>query len=194
MASKITNKNIVVGADKVSKHVISRLAAHTNIYVLVIAIVLIVGGVILGASQHSHNQSKGAKLTSETDFMNDALQKKDYTLALDHAKKALAKDPHTVDTILAVANIDKKLNPNEAKQYYKQALNEFKKQDNPDINGKPATTYWAAAGLAEQAGETNQAKQYYQEVIKAAQPTDAYNQGYDQSIAAQSAAALKRLQ
>jgi len=187
MASKSTNKNIVVGADKSSRQFMGKLATRSNIYVLILAVFLIATGVILSISHG--NRSKGAKLSSETDYTNNALQKNDYTTALEHAKKALASEPHSVDAILAVANIDKKLNPTEAKQYYKQALAEFKKQDNPDINGKPATTYWAAAGMAEQAGETDAAKQYYQAVIKAAIPSDSY----DQSLATQSAAALKRL-
>lgn len=159
--------------------------------VVTVALVLLVSGVILGVLQHNH--LSGAKPSSEIDFMNEALQNNDKALALEHAKQALAKDPHNIDTILAVANIDKVVNPTEAKQYFKQALAELKLQDNPDVSNKPAATYWAAAQLADQAGEKNQAKKYYQEVIDAINTAKSVDT-YSQSLTAQSQAALKRLQ
>ena len=182
--TEATNSSALVGNFKAN----FKFTRTSVIVLAVIAGLVLIGGVVV-----QHNRSHGVKLSSEADFMNDALQNNDKALALEHAKKALAKTPHDVDAILAVANIDKAISPTEAKQYYKQALNEFKKQDNPDVVGKPAATYWAAAQLADQAGENSVAKQYYQkvvDVINASKSTDSFSQ----SISAQSTAALKRLQ
>lgn len=127
---------------------------------------------------------------NEITAVNNYLLVNDTSQALAHAKKALAYEPDNLDTILTVAQLTEKDNPEEAKQLYRRALEVFKKQDNPDVGGKKAVTYWAAAGLAEQAGYTDQAKKYYQKTIDVA---DSMN-GYDQDLVRQSQQALERLQ
>ena len=138
------------------------------------------------------NQKVAVKNTvSETDAANKALLDKNTSLALEHAKKALAEDPNDIDRINAVASLTKEGNPEEAKSYYAKALGLFKDVNNLDNANQiqTATTYWAAAGLAENAGNIDQAKQYYAKVIKVAKLSDSY----DKDIARKSQAALERL-
>lgn len=130
------------------------------------------------------------KITQETALLNKAATQRDTAQALEHAKKILSYEPNNINAITTVAYLEQSSNPRQAKQYFAQALAEYKKQNNPDVSGKTAETYWAAAGLAMQAGQTAQAKHYYQQVITAAKPSDKY----EQSLAAQSQAALKSLQ
>lgn len=108
---------------------------------------------------------------------------------LTQAKKELLLHPNDINDMLAVAYMTKVKNPQQAKQYFLRALNEFKKQNNPDVPGKSAVVYWSAAGIAVQAGQINQAKKYYEEVIAAAKPSNSY----DQSLASQSRTALEGL-
>lgn len=110
--------------------------------------------------------------------------------SLVQAKKELLRNPNDVKLTLKVAYLTKAKNPGQAKQYFIQALAELKKINNPDVSGKSAVTYWAAAVLAEQAGEVSHAKHYYEEVIKAAGKS---SDSYDNNLAEQSRVALKRL-
>lgn len=167
-------------------------------FVLVLGLsLLIISAIIAGVLIYNHaskskpvQANKAAPINQETVLSNQAFLKGNKAQALDHAKKALAKDPNNVDNILLVANLTQAANPSAAKQYYVQALDTFKQQNNPDVPGKSAVTYWAAANLAQQAGETSQAKKYYQEVIQTASPSDSYQQ----SLVKQSQAALAGLQ
>jgi hypothetical protein len=165
------------------------------LYVKAMIIVLVLAGLGVGsyAGYKLYKQDTlpaSTKANQETAKLNEALLNHNRAQALVDAKKALADEPANLDNILAVAYLTQAQNPNEAKQYFMQAFNEFKQQNNPDVAGKSAGTYWAAAGLARQAGEISQAKQYYQEVMKAANPSNSY----EQSLAEQSQAELRRLQ
>lgn len=158
--------------------------------VIIVAVVVVLLGVGGYAVYEQHTQSASTRAENETEQLNEALLKGNKAQALKYAEQALANEPNNIDNILSVANLLKTDNPSEAKQYYIRALDEFKKQDNPDASGRSIGTYWAAAGLAEQAGQISQAKGYYQKVIDVANPSDSY----DQSLVAQSQAALQRLQ
>lgn len=150
--------------------------------VCLLVIIVVVAGVLIYKNSHkSYNQ--------EVDLANQAYIQGNKAQALDHAKKALVKDPNNINAILLVANLSKTEDPGAAKQYYAQALSAMKQQNNPDVPGKSALTYWAAAELARQTGETSQAVKYYQQVIQAANPSD----DYDQTLAVQAKTELASL-
>lgn len=154
--------------------------------------VLLVGAALVGIAfliKRHQTQVSVAKANGELSLVNKAVQENDTKQALAHAKQALASDPNNVDNYVLVATLTEKDNPKEAQKVYARGLEVFKKQDNPDVDGKHAVTYWAAAGLAEKAGLTDQAKKYYQKVIDSADLADSY----EQDIVAQSERALKRL-
>jgi tetratricopeptide (TPR) repeat protein len=160
------------------------------------AIIIILTGVVYwGGLYLAYNEYKqlttppSTKAVQAAESMNKAIQNHNTSQALADAKKALANEPNNVDNILAVAYLTQSTNPSEAKQYFKQALDLSNKQDNANVPGKSAITYWGAANLAQQAGETDQAKIYYQEVIKAAVSSNSYQQ----SLAVQSQAQLRKL-
>lgn len=135
--------------------------------------------------------STETKVQRELMKVNEYAGNKDTAQAVEHARKALEIDAENIDSILVLANLTKEENPDEAKQLYARALELQKKQDNPDEDGKNAITYWAAAGLAEEAGLIDQAKHYYQKVIdNAADSADSY----EQSLVMQAREALARLQ
>jgi Tfp pilus assembly protein PilF len=136
--------------------------------VFLLVVVIGAGALIYKNTHKSYNQ--------EADLSNQAFMQGNKTQALDYAKKALAKEPNNVDAILLVANLTKAQDPSAAKQYYGQALDAFKQQNNPDAFGKPALTYWSAGELARQAGQTSQAIKYYQRFIQTASPSDSYQQ------------------
>ena len=141
--------------------------------------------------KYQNAKNRTANVAKELTSVNKALiETNDSAKALEHARKALSEDPNNVDTILTVANLTANTNPAESKQLYVRALDTFKKQDNPDVDGKSAATYWAAAQLAYQADRIEEAKKYYQKVIDVADKTDAY----DQDLIKQSQEALKKLQ
>ncbi len=156
------------------------------LYVLgAILLVVVSAGLIFVA-----NRGPTTTASQDITLANDALINGDKTLALERAKEALVKDSSNIDTILLVAKLTKETSPDEAKQYYAQALKEYSQQDNPDVSGKSATVYWAAADLAQRAGKTEQAKEYYAKVAPAANPQD----DYELSIAEQSKERLEGLQ
>jgi len=157
-----------------------------KIVFLLIVIVVVAGSVYGVVKVVVKSNPKPAK---ELTMANDYFRKNDRSQALAHARAALAAAPNDPDAILAVASLVEQDNPSEAQQLYAHALKVFKEQDNPDEDGKKAVTYWAAAQLAEKAGQIVQAKQYYQKVIDAASPSNSY----DQSLLKQAQAALKRL-
>lgn len=154
-----------------------------KLVLLVVAGVVAVGGVAGFFLYNSSNQD------SDLDKANKYVRENNTPEALKHAKKALELDPNNVDAILTVANLTLKDNPEESKQYFARAFEIYKKENNPDLDGKTAINYWGAAGLAEQAGYIDQAKKYYQKVIDAADPNDVYHQ----NLVGESIAALKRL-
>lgn len=162
----------------------SKVKNHRSKFVVgcLLIVVIVAGVLIYTTNNHS--------ATQETELSNAAFIKGNKALALKHAKKALAKDPNNIDNILLVANLTKAEDPGAAKSYYAQAFEKFKQQNNPDAPGKSAVIYWAAAGLAQQAGETSQAIKYYKMVIQAADPSDSYQQ----SLAKQARVQLSRLQ
>lgn len=159
-----------------------------------LVVLLLAVGTVLGLWFKNYWTSTSKKATTKTDselaLVSKYVMENNISQALAHAKKALIKTPDDLNAIQAVASLTEKSNPDEAKRYYVQALEVFKKQNNPDADGKTAITYWAAAGLAEKAGYKDQAKQYYQKVINAAKPSDSY----EQSLVKRSQAALKALQ
>lgn len=194
MADKGANKETINAAQRASGGNLRRVVRPLRtrpVRLVLIAVILIAVGLIyyLGFYSSTPVMSPSAKASSETDMMDKALLKKDKTQALADAKRALSYEPHNIDAILAVASLSRAEDPSQAKQYYIRAFDEFKRQNNPDVNGRSAETYWAAAGLARQAGEISQAKQYYQKVVEAAKPSDSY----EQSLAQQSQVALKEL-
>ncbi len=159
------------------------------IFLLVVTGLLIaawVSGYFLYKARKSSIQNKNNDLA----LVDKSLQNNDSARALVYARQALAKSPSDINAIMTVADLTQKSNPEESKRLYAKALAEFKKTDNPDVDLKTAITYWAAAGMAERAGLTDQAKGYYQKVINSADLGDSY----DKSLAQQSEAALKRLQ
>lgn len=128
------------------------------------------------------------KVDREISTTNQLVQENDMSQALVHARKALAAAPDDPGAIMAVASLAAKENPDEAKQLYARLLEIQRREDNPDEDGKPATTYWAAAGLAESAGLNDEAKKYYQKTIDAADPSNEY----EMSLAQQSKSILER--
>lgn len=172
---------------KTSKVHLSRTQYKWVIIILITGVVSWVG-IYLAYIQLTTSPS--TKSVQAADSMNKALQNHNTSQALTDAKRALANEPNNYNNILAVAYLTQSTNPSEAKQYFKQALNLSNQQDNANLPGKSALTYWGAANLALQAGETSQAKIYYQEVIKAADPANSYQQ----SLAAQAQDQLRKLQ
>ncbi len=164
----------------------SKVKNHPKFVAGCLLIVIIAAGALI----YAHNRGSAASATQETEQSNKAFVKGNKALALEHAKKALAKDPNNIDNILLVANLSKTQDPAATKKYYAQALAKFKQQNNPDAPGKSAVVYWAAAEMARQAGETTQAKQYYKQVIQTANPSDSYQK----SLSDQSQAELGGLQ
>ncbi len=148
-------------------------------------VVVIVGGVIW-YQNYAPNTAKSIK---EIGLTNQYLQKNDQTQALAHAKKALTFNPNDVDTIVLVASLETKSNPSDSKKLYARALKVYKQKNNPDAAGKSPIVYWGAAGLAEKAGLSADAKRYYQKVIDTANIKD----GYQRAIAGQAHLALVRI-
>lgn len=155
-----------------------------------ILLFIVIVGIMLAGGIAGYSTYKYRRHISEIESVNKSMQNNDTTQALVHARKALAQNPNDFQTIQLVASLSEKSNPREAHKLYAQALDIYKKHDNPDIDGKPANTYWGAADFAEKAGLNDQAKKYYQKVLKAVDPHD-YNQ---QILYMQAEAALKRLQ
>lgn len=158
-----------------------------------IAIAVVSAGVVYffnnRQDQASVDEETIAKINDELANTNKYLQEENTAKALEHARKALAYSPNDVDLILTTADIAKKDNAEDTKELYKRALDEFKKQDNPDEGGKKPATYWAAGALAEDAGLTEEAKKYYQKVIDVAKPFDSD----EQNLLKKAQAALERL-
>lgn len=161
---------------------------------LILLAALVAGLFLIGAvgAWFYNNQLSDTDVVTvdgEVSMVQESLEENDKSKALEHARRALARDPNNIDNILMVANLAKEDNPDESKQLFARALDAYKKQNKPDENGKTAITYWAAAGLAENAGQIDQARHYYQKVVDVADPSDSYHQ----SIAKQSREALERL-
>jgi tetratricopeptide (TPR) repeat protein len=166
-----------------------------RVIILFILVVVLIVAVVVGskAGYKAYKQYKlptSTKAANATNDMNQAIKAGNKTQALADAKLALSYDPNNIDSMLAVAYLAKSQDPSQAPQYFNQAFNAFKAQNNPDSKDANAITCWAAAGLAEEAGQTTQAVQYYKDVIQRANLSDAYQK----SLVQQSQAALKRLQ
>lgn len=144
---------------------------HRKFIALLGAVFLVVIVAVALIYKNNHNL-----YSRETNLSNQAFMQGNKVQALDYAKKALAKEPNNVDAIELVANLTQAQDPAAAKQYYLQALNAFKQQNNPDVQGRAAEIYWAAAELAREAGQNSQAVKYYQQFIQAASPSDSYQQ------------------
>ena len=177
---------------KRSLHVITH--KRTRFLLLIIAVTAAVFAVsyALVEVKEKYTQQTGTtkQFQQEQTATNESLINNDKQQAIEHARKALDLAPNDFEAVVTLASLTSESNPTESKQLYARALEIAKQQDNPDVDGKSAITYWGAAGLAEQAGLTDQAKKYYQKVIDAA---DTANE-YQQSLVAQSKEALKRLQ
>jgi len=108
------------------------------------------------------------------------------------AKKALAtvesaKDD--LDILLAAADVVSYQDKDQAKALYAEALKLYSTANNPEDDNKPMRVYWAAARLAEQAGECTSAAGYYEKAIKAASLDDPE----EQDIATRSKVELDKL-
>jgi tetratricopeptide (TPR) repeat protein len=161
----------------------------------VLGVTLVVAFAVLGLAliNNSTTTPKGTKLEQANQYAlmaNQALKKGNETEALMDDKKALAIEPNNVGNIMLVANLTEKENPELAKQYYTQAFDKYNQQNNLASPKMTAVNYWGAANLAEQAGEISQAKQYYQQVIKTANPANSY----EQELAQKSQAQIEKLQ
>lgn len=162
-----------------------------KVFILILVIAALALGGFFGYKAYKNaTLPASVKSANEVKLEEQALNNHNRTQALIDAKKALSYEPNNLDLITSVAYLEEPNNPTAAKQYFNEALIQFKKQNNPDVKGKTPETYWAAAQLAYQAGQITEAKQYYQDVIQAANPHNAYQV----SLADQSQAALKRLQ
>lgn len=165
------------------------------IVALLIVVVLVATGVAAWVFYNKHNQSPAlAGITTKSQqagaSMNQAIGDGNMSQALTSAKEALSYNPDNIDEITAVANLESTAgNKKQAQYYYLKAFNEFKKQQDPDGTDATTLSYWAAATMAQQAGQTAQAKHYYQEVVNTANSKDSY----EQSLVAQSKTALKGL-
>ena len=171
---------------------VRNLIPKTKKQIMLVGLILVLFVVTVGVAVVLWNKNRpdtASKIAKEQALTNKYVRENNTTEALKHAKQALASAPDDLDAILVVASLSEKTNPKEAKQYYAQALEVFKKIDNPDIDGKKAGTYWGAAGMADKAGLTDQAKKYYQKVIDTANLSD----GSEWVLAKQSKEALQRL-
>ena len=92
-------------------------------FVLVLGLsLLIIVAIIAGVLIHNHvsksnklaQAHKAAQINQETVLSNEAFLKGNKAQALEHAKKALAKDPNNVDNVLLVANLTQAENPSAA--------------------------------------------------------------------------------
>lgn len=126
---------------------------------------------------------------SDMDRANRALIEGDEQQALAYARKALDAEPNNVERILTVASLVKAHNAEEARALYGQALEIYKKHTDPNVPGQPTLVYWAAATLAEDAGQIALARQYYQSVINVADKSN----DYEADLFRQSQEALERL-
>lgn len=152
-------------------------------------ILLIIFALLVSSSVVAFLLFKPGQKENDLTLANKYVRENNTPKALAHAKKALELEPNNVDAILAVANLTLKDNPEESKQYFARALEIYKEENNPDADGGTAINYWAAAGLADQAGQYDLAKKYYQKVIDTADAKDAYHQ----DLVRQSKLALERL-
>lgn len=153
-------------------------------FALSVALLLGVAAAVIGPGTRKPAVDEKLKLANESILQNDT------SGALVYAREALEASPDDMDALLLVASLSEKTDPVEAKRLYGRALDEFKKQDNPDVDGKGILTYWAAAGLAEDAGYKDQAIKYYQKVLDMADP----GSSSQNDLMLQSRQAIKRLQ
>lgn len=151
-------------------------------------IIVIVAGALI--YNYLPRGTKAEQAARETKRANEAFVKGDKKKALEHAKKALADQPDNITNIQMVANLIGTDDPGAAKQYYAQALDKYKQQNNLGGAHTTAVNYWVAARFAQLAGKNSQAIQYYQQVIKTADPSSSYEQG----LAAQAPLEIKDLQ
>lgn len=169
-----------------------KIKNHSN-FILVFGVpllVIVIVAVALIYHNHVSESNKVAQADQERRLANKAFLKGNKAQALEHAKKALADQPNNISNIQMVANLMNSENPSAAKQYYVQVFDKYKQQNDIGSAHTTAVNYYVAARFAQQAGEISQAKQYYQDVIKTARPSNSY----EQSLAKQASAELKVLQ
>lgn len=154
---------------------------YAKILIISSGLLLTVCFMITGFIVHN-NHVKLAHANQEYGLANAALVNDNKVLALKYAKQALNDQPNSIGNLQLVASLMKANDPSAAKQYYIEAFDKFKHQNNLAGPNTTAVNYWAAAGLAKQAGEISQAKAYYREVIRTARPSNVY----EKSIAEQS--------
>lgn len=155
----------------------------------VILSLVLVGAGVLSYSKYQANRNRTTKVENQKSSANEAVQNNDIPKAIEHAREALKQDPNNLDNIQLLANLTSYENPSESKQLYARALEELKKQDDPDVDGKRAAVYWAAAEFAYRADLVDKSKQYYQKVIAAADSASER----DQDLAKQAKAMLEKL-
>lgn len=183
---------IVVGSINNRRKV--RLPSRKVLLVLAFIIALSLGGFLIWNNRNQQTDSSevdaSVSISEELATMNEYSQAGNDSRAAEHARQALAHAPDDIDTMLAVAEVIEKDNPEEAGQLYAKALEIFRQQDDPDAEGKSPVTYWSAGVLAEGARLTDQAIVYFNKALEVADPsnTDHVN------IIAKSQEALGRLQ
>lgn len=185
----VSTENPQGSSEKPSVAKTAKPKTKKRLIILLIIVLLLTGAGAAYVFFTKSYQSKATKINQELALVAEYQQKNDIPRALEHAKKLVSYEPDNFEYITLVASLIELQNPNEAKPYYAKLLDDIKKVDNPDEDGKLISTYWAAAGLAEKAGQTESAKRYYQKVIDVADTQD----GYEQSLVTQSQEALKRL-
>jgi tetratricopeptide (TPR) repeat protein len=174
--------------DSAATYETKKLPKPKRLISLVVAVsCLVIAGAIVFVFMH---HSKTSQANQEINLSNAAFSRGNKTEALIYAKKALADQPNKISNIMLVANLTNTESPSEARQYYIQALNKFKQQNNIGSTGTTAVSYWAAATMAERANETGQAEQYFKDVIK----TSSSSNSYEQTLAKQSQVELESLQ
>lgn len=154
--------------------------------IVLVTIAIIAGGVKFYKYQ---NRSLSERVSEQLTKVNQSLAKGDKQKALEHAKKALELYPDNNDLVYLVASITSDIDPNQAEKEYDRLYEDLKTQHNLDNEEVSTIIYWAAANAAEDAGEIEDARKYYQKVIQKASPEE-----YEQDIARQSRERLEKLQ
>lgn len=177
------------GEDK--NHFGSRVQAYGRKNATLLIALAIIGVSVLSFVVYGvQNQREANKVVdAEIELANDAVLQDDPKKALQHAKRAYEASPDNLDAILLLAELTKKENPTEAKKLYGQALDAYKDQNNFDDGDVNAIENWAAAGLAEDAGNKAEALKYYKQVLIKASAKD----GYESSLIRQSIESIERL-
>ena len=200
-----TSSNIVTGSVETKSPLTTVVAAGRRlrakpgqfrsflvaIGVIAVTAALVLLFVILPAKELSRKAEQAIATTqTETKLALSASANKNNSLALYHAKRALQTSPNDLRAIDLMAVVTSKTNPAESMKYCAQELSLYKQQSNFDSGKLNTLQYWAAAGLAENAGNKAEALKFYKAVVKGAN----MNNSYENDLARQSKETIQRLQ